>query len=304
LKLYLSSDNLGDAKVEAIKDCHFRYGIEMKFLMSFWFFIRFEKKTKKWTFSKENKTLESIRRVKNETGLDLKMLLDSGVFSARKKGITLPTELLAEFYHEYSDIFEYVFSMDEGTIEQQIENIRILKNENVPVIGIFHPGSIEKPFMTNKHLNEIMDITDFISYSDAFIPTAQREKILDNIFNEVYKRGYKGKSHYLGMESPVWLSQYPFYSADASTYIRNVNLGEIFQFDQKNWHGLKKINIKRNMRELVRTDINYCKCQDRIEKIEGEWTGPDVRTYYNILNRAIYQKFLTDLWSKRGVTWN
>lgn len=302
--LYLSSYQFEDSKMEAIKDCHFRYGIEMKFLMSFWFFISKEKKTGKWSYTKTDKRLEQVRNFKKETGLDMKLMLDSGVFSARKKGIILPTELLGEFYLENSDIFEYVFTNDDGPVRQQIENTKILKNMGVPVIGIYHAGKIEKPIMTEDHLKEMMDITDFISYSDAFVLRSQRERILDDMFNKIYKYGYKGKLHWLGMESPVWLTKYPFYSADATTYLRNVNFGEIFQFDYKDWNSLKKTNIKRNIRELVRENINYCKCQDRAEKIEGEWEGPEERTYYNIFNRAEYQKFLTDLWSKRGVTWN
>jgi len=304
MKLYLSSDKFEDSKIAAIKDCHFRYGIEMKFLISFWFFLRREKKTGNWTFSKNDPRLEGIRQFKKETGMELKMMLDSGVYSARKKGIVIPTELLAEFYHENEDLFDLVFTNDEGTAQQQIDNTRWLKDDGVPVIGIYHHGHMGKPTMTLKHLDEILEITDFVAYSMQFLDKNHNTNVLDEMFNHFYNHGYKVKTHYLGMESPEWLKDYPFYSADASTYVRNGSLGEIFQFDQKNWYRLKKTNIKRNMRELVREDINYCMSQDRAEKIEGEWTGPDVRTYYNILNRAEYQKFLTDLWSKRGVIWN
>jgi len=297
--LYLSTPTFYDSLLAATKDVYERHNIVLKYLTSFWNYTTWNKREEKFKIKEEYKTLESLRKFTKETGIPMKLMLDSGVFSARLKGMKIPNELLAEFYHKNSDLFNIVMTNDEGTPETQIENTRILKSLGVPVVGIYHPGSIERPFMTENHLQQLLELTDFNSIAMFTIPKSKRMFEVDRMFNFIYKHGYeKNKIHMLGIESANYLLRFPFYSADATSFLRDGFTGCWSMWDDKRLK-IDRINVKDNINYCIRKNmmlVNGVECEKNIH------TG--VRMYENIYIRSIYQKFLTDVWQKRGIEWS
>jgi len=281
-----------------------RYNIKQDFLISFWWF--FSKYKDKTDFSKinltEDKTLKLFRNYLNRT--NKKVLLDSGVYSARQKKQSIPNEALVDFYHKNSDIISHVFTNDEGSPDQQIENTKFLKSEGVPVIGIYHPGHINKPTMGLKYIDKIIDICkedekSSISYSNFQVVTKDYMKTADIIFNHIYNN-YKledVKIHILGAESSDLLLQYPYYSTDSASFAINSCNGRQSYLDKKDFR-YKHLQFNYDIKKLVSEDIN--KLNIFADAYQDQRR---CRYFYNILERGMYQKFITDVWEKRGVTW-
>jgi hypothetical protein len=304
MRFYISISENFEMGFDAAEYALDRYNIQQDFLISFWwFFGKYKDKTDflKINFSDDN-TLNLFRKHLKKT--DSKVLLDSGVYSARKKKVNISNEMIIDFYHKNSDIISYVFTNDEGTGKQQIENTRILKSEGVPVIGIYHPGDTTKPTMDLKDLDELIDICQidgksYISYSYFQVPGRDIERASNTYFNHIYSN-YKledVRSHILGIESSETLLQYPFYSTDSAGFAINSYNGRQSFLDMND---LKYKHYKYNadIKKLISTDIN--KLNIFADAYQDQRR---CRYLYNILERGFYQKFITQVWEKRGVSW-
>ena len=91
-------------------------------LISYWY-----SRTSKSTF---DEMLNGCIRAKK------KMILDSGVFTARKRGITIPLQEYLDYCIRFKDKIEYFFNLDMGSTEEQISNFKTLVKNRVPTIGI------------------------------------------------------------------------------------------------------------------------------------------------------------------------
>jgi len=78
------------------------------------------------------------------------------------------------------------------------------------------------------------------------------------------------------------LHKYPFFSADSTTPLSTIIFGK-----------------------YTRPVMNYYD-KEEIIKMQSVWAFQDdpERLYYSVLEAMKTQKYFTDLWAERGVTWN
>ena len=178
-----------------------------------------------WLYSFYYTTAPSFR-ILREMNLGAKgCYLDSGVYTARKKGKIIPMQKLVDFYKEFPDLISWVFSMDSGNEVEQLNNIINMANDGVPTIGIWHgpEHSVNTGcVMPFEYIDRIAEVTDYIALGNGGF------KYLDAFFEYIYKRNLTNlKTHLLGYISPNVLTRYPFYSADSSTITLNAGFGRV-----------------------------------------------------------------------------
>lgn len=275
-----SSENMAEHMFREVKNK------EIAFLASYFYLNLNNKETRM------GKTLSKLASENPESKPDIYM--DSGVFSARKRDILIPSNELAEYYLKNNHVYNWVFNMDEGTHEEQLENCKTLKNMGVPVIGIYHAD------MPLDYLLRFYEISPYIAISFFKLGgphSKQVKNCFDNIFAFLFKHFSVDKFpkiHALGTERYDILSNYPFYSADST--------GAKSQYA----YGRHTVN------DPITKQPKSVGCSEREQKKYGfnslKGLGStrdklDIRVVASIKARINYNKHLTELWKKRGITW-
>ena len=263
------------------------YATDLDLLVSYWYVRLVGKKT-------SSAGMQAIVEAKRNN-LQGSFYLDSGVFTARKKGANITLDELIDFYHKHEETIDYVFNLDIGNDEEQLENARILKAAGVPVIPIFH-GDMMYGTMDLDYISRMAEITPYIAVGLKLKGNLSFDYV-DSIFEYIYKNNlWPLKVHALGTERFDFLSKYPFYSADSSTFASAYAFGRISFFDDRRLK-IRNMHPKDEFAKAFKLDINSMKY------IGNTGVSREERIYQNIMPRHEYQKFLTDLWAKKGIVW-
>jgi hypothetical protein len=269
----------------------------MDMLFSFWFCY------KQALIDNENKWMQIIKEHKSP---NVEFYLDSGVFSARKLNISIPTELLINFYHKHPYI-DYVFGMDDGDEKEQFEKTSSMIKEGVPTIPIIHMGLIDYSYIEKymelginffavgtHHIGGILN-NNKIGYTKAF----------DDFFNYIIKNNlWPLKIHALGTENFYIANRWPFYSFDSSNVINTAIYGNITYMNNKKLY-LDRVNPRMTPLKATRVDPFLDQYLEKSYQKKGEpgAKARHARFLQAIEKRFKYQKLITDLWTERGVVW-
>lgn len=177
----------------------------------------------------KNQNLVTLKQHTRECG---GTYLDSGVFTARKHNELLCLDDLINYYHRHSDEIDYVFTLDQGTYSEWIEHTRIMKEAEVPVIGIVRAD------MTSEQILQTVENSydDYIALSCFGFNTASTEgasslinyyRLLENLV------GLQTKIHLLGIFKHSILVQTLPYSTDASSIARFTVFGKIIDWNEE-----------------------------------------------------------------------
>lgn len=280
----------------------------LDFLYSYWF------ARKSFMNGKPDENMDNIRKHKPKNS---ELYIDSGVFSARKLGEVIPVDELIKFYHKNADIVDYVFGMDEGSLEEQFEKTSEMIKQGVPTIPIIHLG------YTN--LKDILRYAnmgiDFLGAGFYHVSTGtSKSKNQFNIPGDVLFKYFKDhdlqhiKTHLLGTENFYSANRWPLYSIDSSNVINTLIFGNVSYFD-KNQVLVDRIHPRKDVLNTFRKlsknyDIRYF-IEDYAKELIDDMTDVEInkivrenRGVQSIKERFKFQKLLTDIWTGRGVTWD
>lgn len=219
-----------------------------------------------------------------------KIYLDSGVFTARKKGEEINIKELISYTRKNEEYILYVFNIDSGPAEKQLQNYLTMKSAGCNVLPIWHNT------MKLDMLLPFTDNNDYIAISESFMEKGWKSfDILDSFFEFLYKHNLKYvKVHALGLERADILTRYPFYSSDSSTFQKNYIFGQICNF---NGLSMRPFNPKDDLPKALKINSRA------FEMIGRTYEARDLRIANAVLQRERLQIYLTDLWTKRGVIW-
>jgi hypothetical protein len=219
--------------------------------------------------------------------------LDSGGFTARQKNVKIDVKDYAQYINDYD--VKYCFNLDTNDIEETIANQRYLDaNVDAVVIPVYHYSDY-----ANKKHREMVEgmIQDYhlislggIAKSGVGKPSIKR--MYDYVFNKTQD---KVKVHGLGMTHLDMLKRYPFYSIDSTNYLSGRKYGFIKTLEEGK---LRKYYTGRVDGLTMKNLLNADSAPERKTK---KWM--DI-TAYQILETEKMGKFITDLWTKKGVTWD
>ncbi len=268
------------------------------------FFVRdetpffFSKDTDKWT-KKKNRLLSYAEKDNKASAWDLwpspklkrkRLFLDSGAFSAHTQGITIDIEEYVEFIKRHEkQLFCYAALDVIGDYKATRKNYDKMCKLGVQPLPAFHFGS---PY---KELERICKGgVEYVALGGLISLASQKDvmrKHLDACWS-VLKKYWPIKVHAFGITAQLILERYPFYSCDSTSAIVGGGMGHVFYFDggrlrSKNWKMLGQ----------------QCLYPDTVDKLRVEGSAHRARRKLNIEMTMKFERYLTELWKKKGITW-
>lgn len=161
----------------------------------------------------------------------IRLLLDSGVFSAWKKGLPLPLKEYIAYIKKHEHLLWHYVSVDvipgkrfekrsadevEHSAKQGYKNFQIMLDAGLKPVPVFHQG---ENFVWLEKL--IKDGTPYIGISSAKdLVASEQGRWLDDVFSVLTNA--KGqplvKTHGFGISKPAFLTRYPWFSCDSTTW--------------------------------------------------------------------------------------
>jgi len=198
-----------------------------------------------------------------------KILIDSGGYSARTRGVNVKIDDYARYINENN--IKTAFNLDTNSVEETMRNQKYLeKHTGSYIIPIYHYSDYVSK--TNRRLlDSFIEGYNYISIGGvAGMKLGKRAEVLyDYVFN---KTKDKTKVHGLGITSEKILEKYPFYSVDSTSWLAFSRYG------------------------------NSCSIKDpRLTKFYNKEVHYSKRNEMEIQHYLKMEKYITNLWEKRGV---
>lgn len=161
--------------------------------------------------------------------LGLKVLLDSGAYTAFKKGEVIPVQEYASFLLTHQEFIHAFITLDViGDPEASRLNDQYLREHDLNPIPVF--SFFDEPDRLSKLMEE----------DHAWIAiggtVGLKEQTKEDFFHRIFQRYPDGRFHWLGGSSKL-LRKFPWFSADSSTWLSGRKYGKIvdgdFQTQQK-----------------------------------------------------------------------
>lgn len=198
------------------------------------------------------------------------LLLDSGGFTARTKGVKISVEEFAEFINKNN--ISKAFNLDTNDISETLLNQEyLIKNcPNCYIIPIYHFSDFfEKRDLINQFLNfPYIAIGGLVGIKGR---DQEKKQFLDFVFN---KTKNEIRVHGLGVSGKKLLNMYPFYSVDSTSWVAPSKFGSSSTVEDK--RVLKIRNTQRSIEYRLNDEIKYF---------------------------LQLEKQITNIWKARGVEW-
>lgn len=184
------------------------------------------------------------------------MLLDSGGFSARTRGVTIDVVEYAAFVAEHG--ITECFNLDTLSPEETEEHLTYLVGAcpETTVLPVWHATD----WPNNKtRLGELVEQFDYIGIGALVggpTPKARKQQALDWVFG-TFRTSVR--FHGLGVTSVGWLQRYPWFSVDSTSWLAPGRYGSrqgdprLAKFENKTyaWHE-RNLQAVRELLELER----------------------------------------------------
>lgn len=233
------------------------------------------------------------------------IIVDSGAFSVWSKGDFIDIDAYAEFCKEVKAFFlpetdiSFV-NLDvlpgqfgripteqerEDSARQGWENMLYLESKGLKVIPVFHQ------YESFDWLHKMMQHTDYIGISPANdASSVSKQSWLKNVF--MITRD-KIKTHGFAVTGYQQIITYPFFSVDSSSWASGARFARIPLIINGK---IKSFNFKH--KEDLMKYWNYL--PDHAKNILESYFD---RIRIGVISFIQLQKFITELWSKRGINW-
>jgi hypothetical protein len=198
-------------------------------------------------------------------------LLDSGGYVARTRNIIIRVEDYADFIKQHD--VKLVFNLDTNDQQETLANQEYLqKNTNAYVIPIFHMSDwIVHDDLLDKLIAEGYP---YIGLGGAAGVNGKKSTILKFYEYCFAKTRDKIKLHGLGATSRKILEKFPFYSVDSTSWLSTARYGNSISPDKV------MTFMKAKQRSYLENTL-----EETVRWLEVE-------------------KYINQLWQKRGVNWN
>ena len=157
----------------------------------------------------------------------LRVILDSGAYTAYHQNVKIDVEEYAEFLKKHSDLFlGGCINLDVILdAEASYRNWEILRSKGVDTIPVYHMSTDEK------WLEKYMQQTDYICIGAiAELSVMQRTSGLSYLFKK-YLLDSKGvpkiRTHGLGVTAASMITRFPWYSVDSASAVKTSAFGNV-----------------------------------------------------------------------------
>jgi len=198
-------------------------------------------------------------------------MLDSGAYTASRKGKVIDLDQYAEFVKNKSQDFEACINLDViGNGEASYKNWKYLRGKGINTIPVYHAATDE--VWLQKYLRH----TDYIALGAiANLATKQRRDAFHNLWIKYFldEKGFpKVRVHGLGLTAIPIMFRYPWYSLDSFTPVISAVWGSVllplvrdndFRYfgvlkdEKKSWIGMSIYRISDQAVHTVGTTSSY-----------------------------------------------
>lgn len=156
----------------------------------------------------------------------MRIILDSGAYSALTRGVEIDVHEYADFYEGVRDHVDVVVNLDviprsmarnevEEAAKQSRRNLLALWKRDVPALPVYHIGE------SKRWLDWMMTESFYIGLGGiAKVRPSARRQWLKDVFNHIGGRGFEHVSvHGFGMTSSVTMFEFPWSSVDSNRWV-------------------------------------------------------------------------------------
>jgi hypothetical protein len=226
------------------------------------------------------------------------VFLDSGAFSAFTLGRKIDLDAYCEYVRKHTAAFHAYAVLDViGDIRGTIANYERMRAKDLQPVPVFHVDR-EKLDLLETYLKDCR----YVALGGMAASRPTREELqgkLDPCWRTI-QRYWPVKVHGLGVMAQWALERYPFYSVDSSSAIVAAGMGRVVRFRRgvltaDGW----REDVRRTRDGLVADGVGRVASSESKSKSAHE--GRRIR---NIQAQLAMERYITDLWTARGITWN
>lgn len=221
--------------------------------------------------------LSSWLEGKSDKYKDFEMFIDSGAFSAWKKGVSIKVEDYIHYLKVHKDSVKAYANLDViGDAEATYENQMKMEAEGLLPVPTYHLRE------DIKWLYKYLEKHDYIALGGTVgSPRRIIEPFLDTCFS-IIKEYWPRKIHGFGISTMWALKKYPFYSVDSTNWLMGGRYGDLFDTLKLSGETLPR-NINSH---IYRKILNY-----------KEMGVKNIKQFLKLEKDMIYY------WQRRGVIW-
>lgn len=229
-----------------------------------------------------------------------RVFLDSGAFSAYTRKATIDLGRYCDYIKQHSAALDCYAALDViGDWRATAKNVAEMCSRGLQPLPTFHRGS---PW---EELDRIAAEHPYIALGGMVGGQGKRGSVLeddlsphlDHCFRVLEKR-WPVKVHAFGVIAQWVLERYPFFSADSATAIMGAGMGRVIRFrDGQLRSGAWTDDVARTWDGAVADGVG------RASKDGGSKSAHAGRRRRNVEALLAYERYLTRLWTARGISW-
>lgn len=220
------------------------------------------------------------------------LFLDSGAFGAFTRNHHIDLVKYCEFIKQHPGKLYPVAALDViGVREASYENWRRMQELGVHAMPTYHMGLHNWPAF-----REMLAETDYIALGGVVGATQETMQPWLDVCWKHIKDFWPKKVHIFGVMAQWCLERYPWYSADSSSALVGGGMGRVMSFEKgrmvsEDWQSYAQFTYDG----AVMDGLSALQA-----KAGSAWKG---RAILNIRSQLALQRYITDLWTARGITW-
>jgi hypothetical protein len=215
----------------------------------------------------------------------MKIFLDSGGFSAFTRGVRINIDEYIDFIKKYRDKLEVYAVLDAiGDAKETMKNQEYMERKGVSPLPVFHIGSDYKILKRMVKKYDYIALGGLVRYSSR---SKTLKAFLDRCFSIIK---LNSKVHGFGMTGMWVLDRYPFYSVDSTAWLGGSMRAEIYTYA----NGRMNITSTKERAEATYKSIEFNDDGDK------KWMQ---RVIHNAIEWKKYERYITNLWERRGIRW-
>jgi hypothetical protein len=221
------------------------------------------------------------------------VFLDSGAFSALSRGTVINLEQYCDYIDQHKAELACYAALDViGDYKATAINVDYMRKRGLDPIPAFHRGSPYEELERLCKEHTYVALGGMVGKNDALTPEVAGPH-LDACF-AIIERHWPIKVHIFGVLAQWVLERYPFYSADSSSAIMGAGMGRVMQFENGVINSRPWTDVAQQTYDGV--------IMDGVGRADG--SAHQGRRRRNVEAQLALERYITDLWTSRGVVWD
>jgi hypothetical protein len=219
-----------------------------------------------------------------------RLFMDSGAFGAHTRGAKIPLDEYCDFCLENRERMTVYAALDvikdwQGTAR----NLDAMRARGLEPLPTFHRGS------PMAELQRLLGEYEYIALGGVVSDKSGAEELrawFDQAWATI-RPYWPRRVHAFGVTAQWALERYPFHSADSSAALVGAGMGRVMQFAGGVVRG---VPWRQHVRATMDASLADGVC------VEGSAYAK--RRAWNSLVIRDYERYITDLWAARGISWD